>query len=325
MDSKFHAAACAALQSFPVKGHKVTFVSHSENISFRVEARPGKSYVLRLHRPTYHSHDELVSEQLWTEALIEAGLDVPVAVRTKTGQRYATVECPDGERFAGLLEWVEGEELGNVSLGDGKSASTIDSYRRLGRLVAQLHNQAVNWSIPIGFSRHALDTDGFVGDEPFWGRFWESNQLDATQQNELSSIRQAVSEILSAYERTPFNFSLIHADLHPHNVIVQGTRLHIIDFDDSGFGWHAYDLAVALHQMKDDAGYVEAKSSLLEGYTEIRSIGQREIDMIEVFHAVRSLASIGWATSRPELHPNTRSLCQYIYKEAITDFAKVSA
>ena len=324
VDPKYHEAACNALRAFSVSPKELAFVSHSENISFRVDSHSGNTYVLRLHRPTYHNYAELVSEQLWTEALVEAGVDVPITVPTTEGCRYTQVQCPDGARFAGLLKWVEGDELGSITAKDEDSESTIESFRLLGQLIAQLHNHAVEWSIPRGFSRHSFDVDGFVGEQPFWGRYWESPLLEEAQQADLSSIRAEIERVLSSYKQTQSNYSLIHADLHPHNVIVQGSRLHIIDFDDAGFGWHAYDLAVALYRMKDTSHYQDAKSSLLNGYSDLRNVNQGDEKMIEMFHVVRSLASIGWVTSRPELHRNRRSLCQHLCSDAISGFERLS-
>ena len=39
---------------------------------------------------------------------------------------------------------------------------------------------------------------------------------------------------------------MIHADLHLDNILSFDDSLTVIDFDDSGFGWHACDLAHAL-------------------------------------------------------------------------------
>ena len=311
-----------ALEAFPISNPKLKFLAHSENISFRVDSDEGKSFVLRLHRPTYHKYEELVSEQLWTEALIEAGIDVPVGVRTSRGERYTRVESPDGHRYAGLLEWVDGKELGLPDTYAKFVGSGTDPYRALGRLIAELHDHAVAWSIPQGFTRHSFDVAGFVGNDPFWGRFWESQWLDQSQRNELLSIRELVEQILLEYGESSNNFSLIHADLHPHNVIANGPRLHIIDFDDSGFGWHAYDFAVALYGLKDSSDYQRSKTSLLEGYTDTRAIAHRDVDMIDFFLIVRSLASIGWVTARPELNRNSQSLCQHLYNDAVARLSR---
>ena len=66
-------------------------------------------------------------------------------------------------------------------------------------------------------------------------------------------------------------YNLIHADLHFGNVLVDGDRLAVIDFDDCGFGWHPYELAVVLagHPTERfDANF----ESLLRGYRRVRAL-----------------------------------------------------
>lgn len=312
--------ATKALTAFPVSNATVEFISQSENISYRVRTAQGESYVLRLHRPTYHNLAELESEQIWTEALLEAGNDVPVALRTHEGRRYVRVKCPDGWRFAGMLEWVEGKLLWDI-LPKSEMASNFTRLgtrplRQLGKLIAALHDHATQWEIPEDFTRHSLNTDGFVGESPFWGRFWESPELDKPLQDSLLSMRNYIKEILYEYESSSRPYSLIHADLHASNVVFHGSRLHIIDFDDSGFGWHSFDLAVALHNLKDSPQYNHFKSSLLDGYSDVRAISIEDIEMIELFLVVRSLASIGWITARPDLNRDRSQICRGLYKDA---------
>ena len=56
-------------------------------------------------------------------------------------------------------------------LADQPSDSLLhDIYFALGALIARCHLATLAWTAPAHFTRHALDHDGFVGDEPFWGR-----------------------------------------------------------------------------------------------------------------------------------------------------------
>ena len=111
-------------------------------------------------------------------------------------------------------------------------------FRAIGRIAAAIHNQSSAWIPPRGFRRHRFDIEGFVGDGAFWGPFWNVPQLDAGQRDVLRHARRTVAEALSHLDDSTKTFSLIHADLHPHNVVVGEQGLHLIDFDDSGFGWH---------------------------------------------------------------------------------------
>lgn len=324
MDQKAYLqSAYGALEAFPIKNATIEFISQSENICYYVRSVQGESFVLRLHRPSYHNLAELESEQLWTEALLDAGIDVPVALKTRDGQRYFRVKCPDGWRFAGMLEWVEGDVLANPATALRLQQAGESPFRLLGRLIAVLHKHAMGWEIPKGFRRQSLDVDGFVGESPFWGRFWESPELDRSCQANLLSMRNSIKDILVGYGNLSCAYSLIHGDLHTHNVIVHGSRLHIIDFDDSGFGWHAYDLAVALHNLRDSPQYNQFKSSLIDGYSEVRPISTQEVEMIELFLVVRSLASIGWVTARPDLIRDRAQICQELYDDATLRLKRV--
>jgi len=113
----FRPAALAALAAFPIEPDALELVSLSENITYRVvDRRDGVAYALRLHRPWYHTLDELISERAWVRALADAGIAVQAPLRTNDGQEYASVTIPStGERrFAGLARWATGRVLAQV-------------------------------------------------------------------------------------------------------------------------------------------------------------------------------------------------------------------
>ena len=297
-------AAHQALAAWSIQVAAVERVSLSENIAFRVADANGKLYVLRLHRPWYHTIDELIAEQVWTAALLDAGVDVPVPVKTREGNGYALVDVVGEQRPAGLLEWVEGAPLDAAIEGEAEDASLerlCGHFAALGEIMAAIHNQATAWSLPPGFARHAFDADGFVGERPFWGRFWESPHLDVAERHRLQSLRKPIHDILSAYGKERGTYSLIHADLHPGNVIVAGPRLHVIDFDDAGFGWHQYDIAVALYNHRSHPRFDALLGALLLGYRRRRPCSAEAVRLLPLFLLIRSLASIGWSAARPEI------------------------
>ena len=58
-----------------------------------------------------------------------------------------------------------------------------------------------------------------------------------------------------------------------------------IDFDDSGFGYWVYDLAVALDACRDDPSYLHYRDALLNGYSEYRSLPEKQAERVELFLA----------------------------------------
>ncbi|WP_149538040.1 phosphotransferase enzyme family protein [Siccirubricoccus phaeus] len=305
-------AARQALAAFGVVPAELRFVRLSENVTFlAVDARDGAKLVLRLHRPWYHHIEELRSEHLWTRALVQAGVATPEPLVTLSGDAFAQVEiAATGEqRWAGLARWVEGELLAEVVARETDAAANLARFRGLGALIAAMHNQATGWMPPAGFRRHALDAEGLMGETPFWGPFWDHPIFSAEERRLLLATRDALRGVLLRYGQAPARFSLIHADLHPRNVLVDGSKLAVIDFDDSGHGWHLYDLAVALidYQLHPEAAAL--REAVLEGYRSLRPLAEADAALLPMFQLIRDMAQIGWYLQRPEL-PTSRDLPQ---------------
>jgi Ser/Thr protein kinase RdoA (MazF antagonist) len=302
----FMPAARAALTSFPIEAADLALVSLAENVTFKVTDRAGGAYVLRLHRPGYHTLDELVSERAWIRGLAEAGVDVPSAVPARDGRDYVPVTIPaTGEqRYAGMLHWTEGRLLSHVLAETSDQGVIEDYFAQLGGLTASMHNQASGWQPPPGFTRHALDADGLMGDAPHWGPFWEHRSLSAGERQLLLDARARMHEWLTRLSREPAVYSLIHADMHPGNILVDGDRLVVIDFDDAGFGWHPYDIAVVLTYWQSKPNAAAIERAFLAGYRATRPVSDETLAAIPMFRLIRWMASIGWFHQRPELEPS---------------------
>ena len=233
-------AAERAVAAWPIKLAAIELVSLSENAVFRVDGSDCARYALRIHRPGYNSLPELESELLWTEALREAGIDVPATVRAADDRGYVSVSTPgwDAPRQVGMVEWLDGVTLARLLEEAPDESARAHYFAQLGRTIARLHDHTTNWTPPSAFVRRVWDADGLVGHDPLWGRFWELPELSAAQRTLLLSARESIWQELNDYRSDAANFGLIHADLHPYNVLVQGDRFTVIDFDDAGFGWH---------------------------------------------------------------------------------------
>ena len=67
----------------------------------------------------------------------------------------------------------------------------------------------------------------------------------------VAEVAERVRAGLAAYGTAPDRFGLIHADMRLANVLVDGEAVTLIDFDDSGEGWFAYDFAAAVSFFED--------------------------------------------------------------------------
>jgi Ser/Thr protein kinase RdoA (MazF antagonist) len=213
----FLQAARQALDHFPIKSVDVSLVARAENITFRVADEGGDLYTLRLHRPAYHTLEELQSERLWTRALLQAGIHVPEPITTRDGRDYAGVDVPllGQHRHASLSRWVHGELLMQLIRDDAPGERLELYFQKLGALIATMNNQAANWHPPAKFRRHALDEDGLMGIQPFWGRFWERSDLSSGERALLVETRTRLHELLIRYGKDASRYSVIHATCIP--------------------------------------------------------------------------------------------------------------
>ncbi len=301
--ARLQAVAERALDERDLEATELKLVSASENTVFHVATEGERAYALRVHRPGYHTLAELNSERQWTAALNGSGLRAPQPLLTRDGRSYATVAFPDSNetRHVGIVEWIDGVPLARIIEQATDEETVAQHFVQLGRIAARIHNQAMDWRLPTDFQRHAFDADGLMGEAPFWGPFWDLPQLQSAQRKQILAARRAIHEALTDYGKERGTYSLIHADLHPHNLLVDGEDLHVIDFDDAGFGWHQYELAVALFSYQGEARFDTIRDALIAGYRSERAIDDEALELLPMFLLIRALVLLGWIHHRPEL------------------------
>lgn len=296
----------STLRYWGKEAREISLIKMRENAVFRIVDSHGDAFVLRVHRDGNHSEDSLRSELQWMSALQDFGMDVPTIVPTKQGHAFVTAQVNGltEPRQVDLLEWIEGRQLGTSEGGLGGDIQDIDStYRTIGNIAARLHNHATDWSLPSSFQRHHWDLEGLVGERPHWGRFWELAALTSAERDLLGLARDKVRSELHALacgSDAHRRYSLIHADFVPENLLLTADgKVRLIDFDDSGFGWHLFELATALYFIQDDPGYESAKAALVEGYREHRDLPDALLDKLPVFMMARGFTYLGWVHTRP--------------------------
>ncbi len=305
----FRPAAESALARFPLAPRALTMVNRTENVTYRVDDEADQAWVLRLHRPGYHTEAELEAERVWLAALTRDGVAVPEPLAAVDGSAYVTVDVPADAaagvpahaRYVGLTRWIPGQVLAGLIDASGDQAEIAAWYHQVGAMLGRLHRLAAAWTPPPGFTRHRFDADGMLGEQPFWGRFWENPALSPAQRQLLDRARHRLRGQLDTRGRDPGRFSMIHADLHPGNVVVDGDRIAVIDFDDAGFGHHLYDLAVALGRPGSEPLPAAVWEATLVGYRTEHHLSDKEAAEIPRFELLRSLALIGWKADRPEV------------------------
>jgi Ser/Thr protein kinase RdoA (MazF antagonist) len=286
--------ALAALAQYDLpEPEGLTLLTFSENAVFRADLPNHPPVVVRLHSLGYHTPAEVQSELLWIEALRRDGAVVTAGVLSARDGSQVVTACHSSlaDRHAVVFEHLEGQEPGADSL--------VEDFRLLGHTTALMHRHAVSWQIPRSFRRFSWDEAGTVGASAHWGDWREGPNLDDPTRGLLGRAVSTVIERLSAYGKDSARFGLIHADLRLANLLVDGARVKVIDFDDCGFGWFLYDLASALTFMEDDPRVPQLVSSWLDGYRQARPLDIADEEEIATFLMLRRLVILAWLGSRP--------------------------
>ncbi|MGI9286770.1 MAG: phosphotransferase enzyme family protein, partial [Pseudomonadales bacterium] len=288
---RLHTLAAVALQDWSIENADIRLLKHRENSVFAVVTPAGERFALRVHRHQYHSDAALRSELQWMAALNDAGVFTPQAIPSRDGSLFEVVQVdavPE-PRQCDLLTWVDGNPLGSIEEGKGESAAELSAkYEIVGELAAQVHNQAASWELPQGFERHAWDVDGLVGENPFWGRFWELPALNGEQRELIQRARQHVAEVLTEFGLGSDRYSLIHADFLPENLMVNGSDIQLIDFDDSGFGWHLFEFATSLFFDLGEDHFDTVFDAMVRGYRKHRELPDAHLELMPVFFMARA-------------------------------------
>ncbi len=295
--------ATEAVNQWNLSIESLELIKHRENAVYKLTTKEGTPYAVRVHRAGYHTDAELRSEIQWMDALRDVGVVTPEFVKAPNGAGFLVIshaEVPE-PRQIDILEWVDGEAMGSIEEGiTNQSLSLTDSFKVIGELAAKCHNQASTWELPEGFARQKWDVDGLVGENPTWGRFWELKELNQEEKQTMLQVKEKLHAILTDFGQTSDRYSMIHCDLLPENLLRCDDHYKLIDFDDSGFGWHLFDLATSLFFHLGEDYFDDIVGAWVEGYRSQRELPDEHLAMLPVFLMARGTAYLGWAVTRAE-------------------------
>jgi Ser/Thr protein kinase RdoA (MazF antagonist) len=278
------------------RNSSVQLISLSENETYKIEAPGGRRWALRLQRPGYQSKNSLASEISWLVALRNDGVvATPVPVAGLNGEWVQVARSPaDGEqRNLVLFEWENGHqpEIG---------MDLRHCFRTLGAITAQMHAHSKTWQRPHGFERFTWNFETALGEVPRWGRWRDGLGMTATRLDLFGRTSELIRERLQLYGSAPDRFGLAHCDLRLANLLVHGSEVKVIDFDDCGFGWYMYDAATPLsfyEHLPEVPGLIDR---WLEGYRSVSAVSNAEEEEIPTFVMLRRLLLVAWVGSHAE-------------------------
>jgi Ser/Thr protein kinase RdoA (MazF antagonist) len=271
----------------------------SENATFLVEDPDEGPSVLRVHRLGYHTATEIASELAWMDALrAEAGVRTPRVLPAPGGRRILSL--PDvsaggaGQDRPGVLRHcVRFEYLAGTEPADDDPGH----FAELGEVTARMHQHARQWPRPSWFTRFCWDHDAAFGRVARWGRWQDGIGVGPAEREILGRLDDVLAARLAAFGADPQRYGLVHADTRLANLLVDGGRVSVIDFDDSGFSWFLYDVGTAVSFFEHQPHVPGLVDSWLTGYRRVATLPAADEAEIWTFILFRRLLLVAWIGS----------------------------
>ena len=239
-------AAREALERW--RGEALEYVRSSANHIFRF-TRGSKPLFLRLSHESERDPQTIQAELDFILHCAGAGLAVARPVASRSGALIEAFLSGDGLHYAVAFEGLEGDQYEAEELDDAK-------IRAWGGALAALHQASA--SFPATTARQT----------------WQQH-LQATLDT-LPAEETALAEIIGsgiAWLNTlpKDDYGLIHGDFEQDNLVWQGNRPQILDFDAGTYTWFGVDIAIAVQDFYFD-GSLSQIDLFLDGYAAVRPL-----------------------------------------------------
>lgn len=278
------AIAHQALPAFGLEGAALERISRrAESGVFRLEDEEGSPHVLRI-QDARALPDEVADLQLaWLEATAAAAaVSVARPRSTRDGKPYVSVEREDTPFRVVLLSWVPGSAI-PIPL-------AMEHVRAVGSALAQLHAAAAGIEAS-GSALRRFDHDFFFA--PWRGARAEATALSAAQHEILRRADERVAEALDAIgDRAS---GLVHGDSNYANLVLDGDRIGVLDFDEMGQGCQLFDLAEFLRTIAHWPNIDELAATVVAGYTSVRPLPDDLLGHLDTLLAATFVSVVNWA------------------------------
>jgi len=300
-----------ALESYGLCGARLTFLRYFANATYRVDVPGQASHKAGPYMPNRFLLRVLCTgnqriaegEMTWLAALSrEAGLPVPQPVPTLRGElltRIATPGVPDG-RLVSLMRWIDGRKR--------TTGFNPHHFRAWGRMVARLHAFAASWSPPEGFVRFVWDWEGLLGGRGFRHTIEELvASMPGYLQEPFEVVSQDARAVMDELGKGSDAYGMIHGDMYAENLLLKAGEVYPIDFEDCGFGYWLWDIAIPLCQQPWTETWHRQRDAFLEGYAQVRTLPDAQLQYLDLFMGIQFATSVLWASHFMQDQPGRKA------------------
>jgi Ser/Thr protein kinase RdoA (MazF antagonist) len=270
---------------------EVRLIAVSENATFVVSVGGAPTAVLRVHRPGHVGDaSNIVGELTWMQQVArDTDVRVPEVLPTASGSLVHEFDEAGAHWYCVAFGFVTGDILEDVD-------DPRPYYERVGAITAVLHDHAERWTPPADFVRFSWRRTDMLGAASRWGD-WRDAVLTDDERAVLEGAETAALAVIAELEEGGVGWGLVHADLRPSNIMIDGDVLTVIDFDDCGFAWLLYDFASALSFIEHEPYAPDIAKSWVAGYRTVRTLTPLDLERATALSMIRRLTMLGWTTT----------------------------
>lgn len=206
------------------------FLGNSENFVYSYPY-DGAERILRVTHSSHRTINQIKGEIDWLNYLADRGVPAAREYDSPQGNLVEVVEAADDSYFMAVsFQMAPGKIL-------GPGEWTPELITEWGRIVGTIHRLTVDYPDP---------GDGLRREH--WHEFDYLNVRKYLPETEQEIIEKT-EKLVARLKELPIGrdtYGLVHTDVHQHNLLVNGERITVIDFDDVHHMWFACDIATLL-------------------------------------------------------------------------------
>ncbi|MBN9231884.1 MAG: hypothetical protein BGO90_12445 [Legionella sp. 40-6] len=284
----------------------VILVSDGINLVYRFQ-RGSEKYYLRITHISLRAEKELLAAISYQHHLFIK--DVPVCEPVLSVNNLWSEQIFQGKEIflAHVCREVPGEPI-TFAHKDNKL------YEKWGETLGQLHKAAQTY-------------------EPKQHRYtdWQQSldELTGYAQNESQELQSILGEINQYYKvrsSSLNNYGLTHGDHREGNILTDGKKIHIIDFDLPIYNWFLEDVARPFFHsiIWEEPSWLKKLDPYLDGY--LSTLGENSIELAAFTKQIQLKAleiylwtKNNWSSDRAPGGGNTQKWLEAVYKKIVDD------
>jgi len=261
------------------------------NDVFEIHPNGGARSIVRISKRRARGEADVATETAFLAYLDQCDVPVATAIPACDGALFTSAAFPEGERSVVLFR----DAGGRLSQG----TQSADDARANGATLARIHEAAGGFASGER-GRYRLDLDHLMH-RPLAAILEVDGLGESVREGLIDLVARLSAEVV---QRDGLCWTYCHGDCHGYNanIALEGRRAGqavFFDFDESGPGYLAYDLAVFLWNCilfgrKQHAAW----HAFIDGYRATRELREVDFEAAHLFVPIRHVWLIGEYASR---------------------------